>query len=194
MKLAPVLRELATHLEQLGLEFAIVGGIAASARGEPRFTRDIDVAVAVSGDDQAERLLFQLGGLGYVVRATVEHDAAGRLATARLQHASGIVCDLIFATCGIEAEIIGEAEPLDVFDDLPVMTATTEGLLAMKVLSATERRPRDAEDIRTLLHAKPNYDEGRLLELLALIEGRGFHRQQDLLAKWNALKQRFSES
>jgi hypothetical protein len=82
MRLAQVLRELATHLEQLGLEFAVVGGIAASARGEPRFTRDVDVAVAVSGDEQAEAVLFQLGRLGYVVRATVEHDVAKRLATA----------------------------------------------------------------------------------------------------------------
>lgn len=61
-----------------------------------------------------------------MVRATVEHDAVGRLATARLQHSSGIVCDLIFATCGVEAEIIGNAELLDLFDDLQVMTATTE--------------------------------------------------------------------
>ncbi len=84
-----------------------------------------------------------------MVRATVEHDAVGRLATARLQHSSGIVCDLIFATCGVEAEIIGNAELLDLFDDLQVMTATTEGLLAMKVLSATDQRPRDLEDIRS---------------------------------------------
>lgn len=145
MKLASVLRDLTADLTRIGVPFAVVGGIAASARGEPRFTRDVDVAVAVSGDEHAEGILFQLGRLGYVVRATVEHDAVGRLATARLQHSCGIVCDLIFATCGVEAEIIRDAEPLDLFDEVQVMTATTEGLLAMKVLSATDQRPRDLE-------------------------------------------------
>lgn len=114
MKLAQVVRDLAQQLEQLGVEFAVVGGIAASTRGEPRFTRDVDVAVAVSNDDQAEGVIFQLSQLGYVVRATVEHDALERLATARLQHPSGVVCDLIFATSGIEAEIVsGTTTKLD---------------------------------------------------------------------------------
>lgn len=71
------------------------------------------------------------------------------------------------------------------------MTATTEGLLAMKVLSATEQRPRALEHIRPLTQAQPDYDESRLLELLRLITERGFHRRQDLLAKWSAFKERF---
>jgi predicted nucleotidyltransferase len=194
MKLASVLRDLATHLKQVGLEFAVVGGIAVSARAEPRFTRDVDVAVAVTNDDQAERGLFSLKQLGYVVTTTVERKAMGRLATARLRHPSGIVCDIIFATCGIEPEIVAQAEPLDVFEDLDVPTATTDGLLAMKVLSATDQRPRDLEDIRALLQSVPGYDEDRVLELLGLIEKRGFHRQHDLVAKWAVLKERFSPS
>lgn len=57
MKLALVLRDLSADLSQIGVSFAVVGGIAASARGEPRFTRDVDVVVAVSGDEQAESRL-----------------------------------------------------------------------------------------------------------------------------------------
>jgi hypothetical protein len=192
VRLALVLQDLAQHLRQLDLSFAVVGGIATSARGEPRFTRDVDVAVAVAGDEEAERVIFQLSQRGYVVATTVEQDAVGRLATARLLHPSGIMCDLIFATCGVEAEIISDAEPLDVFEDFDVTTAKTEGLLAMKVLSASDQRPRDLEDIRALLKMGPDYDEPRLLELLGLITDRGFHREQDLLVKWKALKERFA--
>ncbi len=192
MKLAAVLRDLATHLTQIDARFALVGGIATSARAEPRFTRDVDVAVAVADDKEAEGLLFQLRQLGYVVIATVEHDAFGRLATARLKHPSGVVCDLIFATCGVENEIIAHAHPLDVFDDLDVMTASVEGLLAMKVLSSTDQRPRDLDDIRALIHARPAYDENHLLRLLDLITQRGFDRGQNLISKWTALKGRFS--
>jgi hypothetical protein len=192
VRLARVLQDLAEQLDKLELQFAVVGGIATSARGQPRFTRDVDVVVAVSGDEEAQAVLFRLGRLGYVVLTTVEQDAASRLATARLQHPSGILCDLIFATCGVEAEIVADAEPLDVFENVEVATASVEGLLAMKVLSATDQRPRDLEDIRTLLELGSEYDERRVLELLRLIVERGFDRQQDLVAKWAELKKRFS--
>ena len=39
---------------------AIVGGIAISVRTEPRFTRDLDLAVAVANDDEAARYVFRV--------------------------------------------------------------------------------------------------------------------------------------
>ena len=97
MKLAEALRDLVTHLNEDGVEFAVVGGLAASAHGEARFTRDVDIAVSIVDDAQAEALLFGLSSRGYVVVTTVEQDAAERLATARLRHRNGVVCDLAFA-------------------------------------------------------------------------------------------------
>ena len=41
------LREVTGHL-------ALIGGLAVSARTEPRFTRDADLAVAVTSDAEAE--------------------------------------------------------------------------------------------------------------------------------------------
>ena len=55
-----------------------------SVRGEPRFTRDIDIAVAVSDDAAAERLVAELQSRGFVVRLVLELQALGRLATVRL--------------------------------------------------------------------------------------------------------------
>jgi len=40
---------------------ALVGGLAVSARTEPRFTRDLDVAVAVPDDAGAEYGSFHCG-------------------------------------------------------------------------------------------------------------------------------------
>jgi hypothetical protein len=40
---------------------ALIGGIAVSARTEPRSTRDVDLAVAVGSDAEAEGLLAVLG-------------------------------------------------------------------------------------------------------------------------------------
>jgi hypothetical protein len=44
--LGPLLREVAAALSQTGAPFALVGGLAVSARTEPRFTRDVDVVLS----------------------------------------------------------------------------------------------------------------------------------------------------
>lgn len=65
-------------------QWALVGGLAVSVRTEPRFTRDLDAAVTVPDDASAEGLIYELHGAGFQAFATVEHEAANRLATARL--------------------------------------------------------------------------------------------------------------
>jgi hypothetical protein len=44
------LRAIAADLDGRKARWALIGGFAVSIRSEPRFTRDVDVAVAVSGD------------------------------------------------------------------------------------------------------------------------------------------------
>ena len=44
--------------------WALVGGLAVSVRTEPRFTRDLDLAVAVANDTEAEGLVHRLHGYG----------------------------------------------------------------------------------------------------------------------------------
>ncbi len=50
----------ASDLTALGRQFALVGGLAVSARAEVRFTRDVDLAVAVVDDADAEQLVHLL--------------------------------------------------------------------------------------------------------------------------------------
>jgi Nucleotidyl transferase AbiEii toxin, Type IV TA system len=191
LKLAEALLSLVQRLEGHGVRFAVVGGLAASARGEARFTRDVDVATAVDTDEDAEAVVFSLQQAGYLLLATVEQDAAKRLATARLRNPQGIVCDLIFATSGIEREVVESAEPLELFEHVLVPTATAEALLAMKTLSASAKRARDLEDIRAILLENPSFDEARVKELLGTIERRGYARGQRLLEKWHKIRADF---
>lgn len=44
------LRRTVIDLGRLGRGWALVGGFAVAARAEPRFTRDVDVPVAVEDD------------------------------------------------------------------------------------------------------------------------------------------------
>lgn len=172
----------ATLLTRLGRRFAVVGGLAVSVRGEVRFTRDVDLAVLVEDDRDAEELVFQLRDAGYAPIATVEHTKTGRLATARLASPVGIVVDLLFASCGIEPEIVDRATlvELGVVGALPV--AAAEELVSMKVLSMTEARLQDRLDAQRLLqHAEVDLE--RVRANLLLIAERRCDRDQDLEAK-----------
>ena len=61
------------------------------------------------------------------------------------------------------------------------MLAELVDRFAMKVLSATPRRPADLGDILAIAKANPTFDEAFVREYLTLIDNRGFARRQDLL-------------
>jgi hypothetical protein len=65
-------RRLALDLRRIGLRFALVGGLAVSARAEPRLTRDADVAVSVADDKHAETVVRKMLQLGYVPDVVLE--------------------------------------------------------------------------------------------------------------------------
>ena len=54
------LRLVVRDLDEAELRWALIGGLAVSARAEPRFTRDVDVCVVVPDDATAERSVPQL--------------------------------------------------------------------------------------------------------------------------------------
>lgn len=178
------LREAATTLRAVDARFALVGGLAVSVRGEVRFTQDVDLAVAVQSDEEAEALVRRLGARGYTAVTTVEQRATGRLATVRLTTPKALILDLLFASCGIEPEIVAAAETLPVPGAGRLPVATREHLVAMKVLSAVDERPHDRVDLCALL-AHP-VDLGVVRAALALIQTRGFGRRQDLNVKLDA--------
>jgi hypothetical protein len=60
-RILTVLRRTATVLQDRKRPFALVGGLAVSVRVEPRFTRDIDLAVAVANDANASPSALALG-------------------------------------------------------------------------------------------------------------------------------------
>src|SRR5512136_1578097 len=105
--MATVRKTLVGILGDLGAlkqRYALVGGLAVSARTEPRTTRDVDIAVAVDDDSAAEALIFALQQRGYSVAAVIEQQTLGRLATVRLEPPgagiAGALVDLLFASSG----------------------------------------------------------------------------------------------
>lgn len=165
--------------------WALVGGLAVSARTDPRTTRDVDIAVTATDDAAAEAMVWSLTRAGYSVAGAVEQTDAQRLATVRLHppdsDASGVIVDLLFASSGIEPELVARSTRIELLARLELPVANIGDLIALKILSRDDdARPQDAVDLRALCRAATNEDLAVAREALALITTRGFHRGRDL--------------
>ncbi len=182
------LRQATGDVAEVGARFAVVGGLAVSARAEPRMTRDADLAIAVRDDEEAERIVLAMQARGYSVLAVVEQNATGRLSTVRLVSAASVVTDLLFASSGIEPEIVERATDISVVPGLILPVASVGDLIAMKLLARDDRhRPADADDLRALREVATEEDWSVARGSVALIELRGFARERDLGALLDSL-------
>ncbi|MEO5822256.1 MAG: nucleotidyl transferase AbiEii/AbiGii toxin family protein [Vicinamibacteraceae bacterium] len=185
--LLDALRRAGDELDRRQLPWALVGGLAASIRAEPRFTRDVDLAVAVPDDAAAEALVADLGAAGYRLEATLEQDALSRLATVRLvppgSSAAGVVLDLLFASSGLEPDVCQAAERLEVVPGVVVPVARAGHLVAMKLLSRADHRLQDEIDLRNLAAVLTTEDIELARRGVARIEAIGANRGRALVAE-----------
>lgn len=192
---AAPLKSVSKTLDSLDQTFALVGGIAIGARAEPRFTQDVDLAVAVDSDEAAETLIKLLHERGYRLISLVEQDAVERLATARmLDLEQNLVVDLLFASSGLEAEIASMAERVPLFEGFEIPVALTGHLIATKVLSRDDkRRPQDKLDLLSLLSVSDAEDIQLAKLSVELILQRGYGRGQDLKRNFEEMLSEFYE-
>lgn len=185
-KLAATMQEVVAALPPQ-LPFALVGGLAVSARTEPRFTRDIDFAVAADSEEQAQQIVFGMQRSGYLVEAIIEHRATRRMATARLRRDDKApMVDLLFAASGVEPEVATAASAVTVLGQT-VRVAQVGHLIAMKLVSTAEHRRRDESDLAELAQVADDAEWARAEAAVRLIAERGFARGRDLagaLAEW----------
>jgi len=189
--LEELLRRVIADLDALAAPMAVVGGIAVSVRTEPRFTRDVDLAIAVAGDPEAEAVVSAMVERGWRITATIEHEAAGRLAAVRLgppeEPPAGRVADLLFASSGIEPEVVAGADELEVLEGLPAKVASIGHLIVLKVLARAEDRPQDAVDLQALLDRAGSEDVTIARQAARLVVERGYHRGKDLIGEIDRL-------
>jgi hypothetical protein len=186
------LRRIAEDLGAVSGRWALIGGLAVSARAEPRTTRDVDVCVHARDDAEAEAIVYALQARSYRILSVLEQTSAGRLATVRLEPPSdagrGAVVDLLFASSGIEPEIVDAAELLAILADFEAPVARVGHLIALKVLARDDRRrPQDWDDIQALLQEATPADLEEARSALRLIEERGYHRGKSLVRNFDEL-------
>ena len=174
------LRRATADLNAIGARWALIGGLAVSVRTVPRFTRDLDFAVAVANDGEAEDVVHRLRARGYEPVEVLEQDYVERLSGVRLaRKGSDVIVDLLFASSGIENEIVADADRLEVLPRLTIPVATTAHLIATKVLAG---RSQDLTDLGYLVTEASPADLDIAREATKLIQTRGFNREQDVTA------------
>jgi predicted nucleotidyltransferase len=178
-------RSSAADLNAVRARWALIGGLAVSARTIPRFTKDLDFAIAVASDDEAENIVHRLRSRGYYPVEVLEQDHVKRLSGVRLgRRGSDVLVDLLFASSGIENEVVGSAERLEVLPRLTIPVATTPHLIALKVLAG---RSQDLTDLGYLLSSASSAELDAAREAVKLIQARGFNRGQDVVADLETL-------
>jgi hypothetical protein len=167
-----------THLlDSLGIEYAIVGGIANAVWGEPRATIDVDVTVSVEADD----LSNTIRAITSQMRSPVP-DAEAFVRQTRvlpLDTDEGVRIDVIFALLPFEHDAIQRARKVAIADRT-VAVVSPEDLVLMKIISDRPRDLSDAEAIvrRRLREMDREYLEPRIRELAVLLE------RDEIVERW----------
>lgn len=154
-----------------------------SVRAEPRFTRDIDVVVAVADDREADAVVTGLHARGYLPYASMDQVATGRLASERLwsdPDGDRVSVDLLFSSSGIEPEVAASAERLEILPGLILPVAGIGHLVVLKLLSNDAERPRDAQDLIHLRRVMGADAVRQARRAAACIMERGTNRGRDL--------------
>jgi predicted nucleotidyltransferase len=143
--LEPVLAASADALETLGLRYAVVGGLAVSAWGAFRATRDVDLYAELPGPMRAP-VHRELVARGFDVPAMEEELRRFGVFRSRFV-ASGVFLD-IFSAEGPLGEAILARRMRSAIEGRSVWTISAEDLAVLKVFSD---RARDQEDVVKLV-------------------------------------------
>lgn len=189
--LSRILKRSANDLDQIGARYACIGGLAVGARTTLRFTQDADLTIAVDSDEHAETITGHLIQSGYQIVMELDHKPTSRIGVLRLlsPEATGPyeddelpLLDLLVHSTGIEHETVANAQPIEILGGVTLPTATVPYLLAMKVLSESDRRLQDRIDLQNLIAVASQEELALVPGLLNLIDERGFANSKDLPA------------
>lgn len=155
-----LLRDLGRVLDDAGVPWMIVGGLAVGAWTEPRGTKDCDVAIALPRDTGAlERALRAVDLV--VARGELSRAVEGGSVRLRLEreNAAPVLVDLLCAGTAFEHEALSRSRPLAVLG-VPSRVVAPDDLLVYKLIAG---RPQDLADIDRLIRAgRTPEDEARV--------------------------------
>ena len=134
----------------------VIGGQAVLLYGEPRLTRDIDITVGI-GVEEFDRVARILPAVPLKVLVDDAREFVTRtMVLPAVEEKSGIRVDFIFSFSPYERQAIERAVDLRLGRTI-VKFGSLEDVVIHKVIAG---RPRDIEDIRSILLKNSGYDSG----------------------------------
>lgn len=130
---------------ELGVPYVVVGGIASSVLGRPRFTHDIDLLVR---PEDARAILQGLAERGFETEERAPHWLFKA-------HRDGVETDLIFRSTGdiyLDDDVLDHAVVRE-FAGRPLRLMSREDLIVSKALAHQEHSPRHWHDALALIAA-----------------------------------------
>lgn len=158
-----LIKKIAAELSRREIPYMIIGGQAVLHYGEPRLTKDIDITLGVGLEGlplvkkavKAIGLTIEAPDADVFVRETMVLPTSDRK--------TGIRVDLVLSFSPFEREAIERAKIVD-YDNIPVRFASLEDLVIHKIVAG---RPRDLEDVNSVLLKNPGYDGARIRRYLS---------------------------
>lgn len=148
-----LLTKISQTLDQEHIPYMVIGGQAVLLYGVPRLTKDIDITLGV-GIDQ----LPKIKNIAHTLKLTPLVQDEGFIQRTMvypcLDPESGIRVDFIFSFSPYERQALERINPVRIHDVI-VKFASVEDVIIHKVIAG---RPRDIEDVRTIMLKNPDID------------------------------------
>ena len=166
-----LLELIAGELSSQNIPYMIIGGQAILLYGEPRLTKDIDVTLGI-GIEGLEQVMQSVDILKFKILVPDPGDFVREtMVLPTLHEKSGIRIDFIFSYSTYEQQAIQNAKKVRL-GSTDVCFATLEDVIIHKIIAG---RPRDLEDIRSVILKNPDFNldyiEKQLTEFDASLEG-----------------------
>ncbi|MFH1147549.1 MAG: nucleotidyl transferase AbiEii/AbiGii toxin family protein [Pseudomonadota bacterium] len=171
-------------LDKNSIPYVIIGGQALLLYGEPRLTRDIDMVLGID-IDELDRVVTVVKELGL---RHLPEDLDGfvneTMVLPAVDETTGIRVDFIFSLTPYELGAIKRANKVRILGQ-EISFAAPEDVIIHKIFAG---RPRDMEDIRSILLKNPSievgYVRGWLKEFDAASDEKAFQKAFDRALRW----------
>jgi predicted nucleotidyltransferase len=149
-----LLRKVSRELKRASIPYMVIGGQAVLLYGEPRLTRDIDITLGI-GTEELDRVkrVIKAVGLKTLVE-NVQEFVRKTMVLPASEEESGIRVDFIFSFSPYEKQAIKRARDVKL-GRTSVKFASLEDVVIHKIIAG---RPRDIEDIKSILLKNPEHD------------------------------------
>jgi len=176
--------ELQSLCEHNDWEFCIIGGLALQFWGEQRLTKDVDLTVLTGVGN--EEIYIDKFLVKFASRIGGAREFALRSRVLLLKTESGVGVDVSLGAVPFEAGMVARAVYKEYLPGITLKICTAEDLIVLKAFAA---RPRDWNDIETVLIKQSALDWKYILEQLTPLAG--FQDKTDILAELGERRKEF---